>query len=178
MLPPLPSSQSFSDLLDMTLSQSSWYSEPSRANPPSIAVDATASKSRLSPVLGSSQAGNPAASTPDPQVSVNPEASGKCSIGSTYHNRVYSLSNRGYASPDYSPSIRGYASPDYSLSDRGYAGPDYSLSDGGYTTPAIYRRPVVLKSLARDASTSCLWVKRNSEASGKYCLANVNNHQD
>ena len=134
-LPPLPSSQSFSDLLDLDLTQSWWYSEPSKANPPSIAVDATAPKSRSSRVLGSSQARNPAASTPDPQISINPKASARCFIGNPYHNRTYSLSEREYASPDYSLSETVYTISKYPLSERWYASPDDSLSDGGYTGP-------------------------------------------
>ena len=87
LLPPLPSFQSFSNFLDMDLPQSLRYSESSRANSPSIAVDARAPKSRSSRVLGSPQVRNPAASTPNPQVSINPKASGKCSIGSPHYQQ-------------------------------------------------------------------------------------------
>ena len=181
----------------MDLPQSLRYSEPSEVDSPNIAVDTTAPKSHSSQARGSSQTRYPAASTPDPQVSINPEASGRCFVGSPYHDRTYSLSERQYASPDYSLSERGYtdskyplseqwyASPDVSLSDGGYAGPsgslsgreragpDYSLSEQGYASPDTSWRPKWLKSATRDGSASYLWVKRLSEASGKYCLANI-----
>ena len=85
ILPPLPSSQSFSNFLDIDLPQSLWYSEPSGASPPSIAVDAGSPTSRLSRVIGSPQVRNPAAITPSSQVSINPKASGKCSTDSPHY---------------------------------------------------------------------------------------------
>ena len=154
----------------MDLIPSLRYSEPSEADPPSIAVDTTAPKSRSSRVLGSSQTRNPAASTPDPQISINPNASARCFIGSPYHNRTYSLSEREYASPDYSLSERvytsskyplseqWYASPDDSLSDGGYAGPNDSLSEQGYASPDFHWRPDWLKSSAREGRN--LWPPR------------------
>ena len=142
----------------MDLIPSLRYSEPSEADPPSIAVDTTAPKSLSSRVLGSSQTRNPAASTPDPQISINPKASARCFIGSPHHNRTYSLSEREYTSPDYSLSERVYTISKNPLSEQGYASPDDSLSEQGYASPDFHWRPDWLKSSAREGRN--LWPPR------------------